>query len=188
MAKEFWVVSDTHFGHANILNFRNPDGSKVRPHTSVEEMDEQMIQRWNEVVGVNDRVYHLGDVAINRRYLPTLNRLNGKKVLIKGNHDIFKLPDYTPYFEDIRAYQVWEKMIFSHIPLSIDSIDRFKFNVHGHTHTNFMMHPQYLCVCVEHTDFRPISASELRKRTAAQAEKYAYLAKQKEVKWDYKKF
>jgi len=188
MSKDFWVVSDTHFGHANMLNFRNKDGSKVRPFDTVEEMDETMIQRWNEVVKPHDRVYHLGDVVINRKFLPTMDRLNGKKVLIKGNHDIFKLKDYTPYFEDIRSYQVWNDMIFSHIPLSVDALERFKFNVHGHTHTNYMEHPRYLCVCVEHTDFRPISAAELRERTKEQAEKYAYLAESHPVKWDYVKF
>jgi len=185
MAKDFWVVSDTHFGHANMLNFRNKDGSKVRPFDTVEEMDETMIQRWNEVVKPNDRVYHLGDVVINRKFLPTMDRLNGKKVLIKGNHDIFKLNDYTPYFEDIRAYQVWHDMIFSHIPLSVDSLERFKFNVHGHTHTNYMMHPRYLCVCVEQTDFRPVHRDELRERAKENSEKYEYLAEEHSAKWNF---
>ena len=58
------------------------------------EMDEEMIKRWNETVRPNDKVYHLGDVVINRKALTTLSRLNGDKVLIRGNHDIFKLEEY----------------------------------------------------------------------------------------------
>jgi len=84
-------------------------------------MDEDMIEKWNNVVGPKDKVYHLGDVVINRKAIPTLARLNGDKVLIKGNHDIFKLSDYTPYFRDIRGYHVMNNYILSHVPVHPDS-------------------------------------------------------------------
>ena len=164
-----FLTSDTHFGHANICKFTNYDGSPVRPWDSVEEMDEEMVKRWNETVGPKDKVYHLGDVVINRRALATLDRLNGDKVLIKGNHDIFPLKDYVKYFRDIRGYHVLDGMILSHIPVSKGSIARFGTNIHGHTHGNRVMKtagvwpfkkqvidPVYFCVCVEQTDFRPI--------------------------------
>lgn len=169
-----FLTSDTHFGHTNICKFTNYDGSPVRPWDSVEEMDEDMVQRWNETVGPNDKVYHLGDVVINRKSLQILDRLNGDKVLIKGNHDIFKLSDYTKYFRDVRGYHVMNGMILSHIPISKDSIARFGTNIHGHTHGNRVrkprgvdaktgqilysdqIDPDYFCVCVEQTDFRPI--------------------------------
>lgn len=164
-----FLTSDTHFGHVNICKFTNYDGSPVRPWDSVEEMDEEMVKRWNETVGPKDKVYHLGDVVINRRALATLDRLNGDKVLIKGNHDIFPLKDYVKYFRDIRGYHVLEGMILSHIPVSKGSIARFGTNIHGHTHGNRVMKtagiwplkkqvidPDYFCVCVEQTDFRPI--------------------------------
>ena len=78
-----FLVSDTHFGHAGVCRFTHEDtGIKIRPWTDPNEMDEDMVRMWNEIVAPNDRVYHLGDVVINRRCLPTLNRLNGKKVLI----------------------------------------------------------------------------------------------------------
>ena len=64
-----WLVSDTHFGHANACVFRNSDGTKMRPWDDVNEMDEVMVDNWNRVVKPGDRVYHLGDVAINRRYV-----------------------------------------------------------------------------------------------------------------------
>ena len=177
-----FLTSDTHFGHKGICQFTNYDGSPVRPWDSVEEMDEEMVKRWNETVGPKDKVYHLGDVVINRKSLQILDRLNGDKVLIKGNHDIFPLKDYVKYFRDIRAYHVMNGCILSHIPVHKDSIARFGANIHGHTHGNRVrklrgvnvktgellysdvIDPSYFCVCVEQTDFRPISFEDVMKR------------------------
>ncbi len=163
-----FLVSDTHFGHAGVCRFTDSTtGEKIRPWTDPNEMDEEMVKRWNETVRPNDKVYHLGDVVINRKALSIMERLNGDKVLIKGNHDIFKLEDYVKYFRDIRAYHVMDNMILSHIPVHPDSKGRFRANIHGHTHTNKVPDPWYQCVCVEQTDFRPISFEEIRKRVNA---------------------
>ena len=54
-----FLISDTHFGHANICVFTKSDGTKVRPFNSADEMDEVMIERWNAMVGKDDKVYHL---------------------------------------------------------------------------------------------------------------------------------
>lgn len=177
-----FLTSDTHFGHVNICNFTNYDGSPVRPWDSVEEMDEEMVKRWNDTVGPKDKVYHLGDVVINRKSLQILDRLNGDKVLIKGNHDIFPMKDYVKYFRDIRAYHVMNGCILSHIPVHKDSIARFGANIHGHTHGNRVrklrgvnvktgellysdvIDPDYFCVCVEQTDYRPISFEDVLKK------------------------
>ena len=174
-----FLTSDTHWGHAGICKFTNYDGSPVRPWDDVEEMNEEMIKRWNETVGPKDKVYHLGDVVINRKSLQILDRLNGDKVLIKGNHDIFPLKDYVKYFRDIRAYHVMNGCILSHIPVHKDSIARFGANIHGHTHGNRVrklrgvnvktgellysdvIDPDYFCVCVEQTDYRPISFEDV---------------------------
>lgn len=176
-----FLTSDTHFGHANICKFHNFDGTKTRPWDSVEEMDEEMVKRWNETVGPKDKVYHLGDVVINRKALSILDRLNGDKVLIKGNHDIFKLSDYTKHFRDVRAYHVMNGCILSHIPVSKGSIARFGTNIHGHTHGNRVtktvgiwpfkkqvVDPDYFCVCVEQTDFRPILFEDVVKKIKEQ--------------------
>jgi calcineurin-like phosphoesterase family protein len=79
-----FLVSDTHFGHAGVCRFLRKDGTKLRPWENPEEMDEHMVKAWNETVRPNDKVYHLGDVVINRKALKTLGRLNGDKVLIRG--------------------------------------------------------------------------------------------------------
>lgn len=177
-----FLVSDTHFGHEKTCTmFKRADGTPLRPFKTVEEMDEEMVRRWNERVGKKDKVYHLGDVVINRKYLEILGRLNGDKVLIRGNHDIFKLEDYTKYFRDVRGYHVMNGMIFSHVPVHPESLGRFGVNVHGHLHyqrvkkivgvdkTGVFTHsdeidPRYHCVCVEQTDYTPITLEEVKKR------------------------
>lgn len=173
-----FLTSDTHFGHAGVCRFTCDDGvTKIRPWTDPDEMDEEMVKRWNETVRPNDKVYHLGDVVINRRCLQILRRLNGDKVLIKGNHDIFKLQDYLPHFRDIRGYHVMNNMILSHVPVHPESFGRFRANIHGHLHQRRVMcevwgemqvDPRYFNVSVEQTDFRPILFEEVLKRIAEQ--------------------
>ncbi len=161
--KNTFFISDTHFGHRNIINFTDNDNKPLRPFDTVEEMDECMVERWNSVVKEGDRVYHLGDVVINRKALPIMDRLNGKKVLIKGNHDIFRLRDYVKYFDDIRAYKVMPKhgIICSHIPIHPESLERWKLNIHGHLHANVLADKKYRSVCVEQINYTPISFEEL---------------------------
>lgn len=177
-----WLISDTHFGHENTCTkFKKADGSPLRPFSCAEEMDEEMVKRWNERVKPNDKVYHLGDVVIAKRHLATLGRLNGDKVLIKGNHDIFKLEDYTRYFRDIRGYHVLNGMILSHIPVHESNLYRFGTNIHGHLHDNRVMtfsayrangmdkiDPNYYSVCVEQTNFAPISLEEVKENIIKQ--------------------
>jgi calcineurin-like phosphoesterase family protein len=78
-----WFTSDTHFGHAAILGYCR------RPFSSVEEMDQGLIQLWNAVVSRRDEVWHLGDFGYgpSDRMRSVFQRLNGKKRLIIGNHD-----------------------------------------------------------------------------------------------------
>jgi calcineurin-like phosphoesterase family protein len=152
---------------------RNDGVTKLRPWDSPEEMDEAMVKAWNETVKPTDKVYHLGDVVINRKALKTLARLNGDKVLIRGNHDIFRDDEYRQYFRELRAYHVMNGMILSHIPIHSESLGRFGVNIHGHTHANRVMtrdygreiiDTRYHCVCVEQTDFRPILFEDVIQR------------------------
>ena len=178
-----FLVSDTHFGHAGVCRFLRDDGvTKLRPWDDPAEMDEAMIKNWNERVRPNDKVYHLGDVVINRRSLQTLSRLNGDKVLIRGNHDIFRDSEYREYFRELRAYHVLNGMILSHIPVHEASLGRFGVNIHGHLHANRVKRARgvdaktgtvlystendtrYHCVCVEQTDFAPILLDDVYKR------------------------
>ena len=182
-----FLVSDTHFGHAGVCRFTRADGvTKLRPWDTAEEMDEAMIKAWNERVKPQDKVYHCGDAVINRRALPTLARLNGDKVLIRGNHDIFRDDEYRTYFRELRAYHVMNGLILSHIPVHEASLGRFGCNIHGHLHANRVMKargvdartgeilysdeidPRYWCACVEQTDFAPILFEDALKRITEQ--------------------
>ncbi len=182
-----FLVSDTHFGHLGMCKFTQNDGvTKLRPWTDPEEMDEAMVKMWNETVKPTDKVYHLGDVVINRKALPTLARLNGDKVLIRGNHDIFRDDEYREYFRELRAYHVLNGMILSHIPVHEASIGRFGVNIHGHLHASRVKRARgvdaktgeilyskendvrYHCVCVEQTDFAPILLEDVYKRITAE--------------------
>ena len=182
-----FLVSDTHFGHMGVCKFTRSDGvTKLRPWDSAEEMDEAMVKAWNETVKPSDKVYHLGDVVINRRALKTLARLNGDKVLIRGNHDIFPDAEYREYFRELRAYHVMNGMILSHIPVHEASLGRFGTNIHGHLHASRVkrarvvdarsgevlygteIDPRYHCVCVEQTDFAPILLDDVYKRIEAE--------------------
>ena len=191
-----FVISDTHFGHTNSWEkFKLPNGDPLRPFTSTEEMDETMVERWNAVVRPQDTVYHLGDVVINRKSLHHVKRLNGKKRLVRGNHDIFKDEDYREVgFESLYGVRVFvDQFILSHIPLHPDCVtERFKVNVHGHLHANEVMRtrtnmvhgymtglvtepdPRYLCVSVEHTNYEPLHFDEVQARIDKRWEETSY--------------
>ena len=184
-----FLVSDTHFGHVGVCRFTHPDDPsvKLRPWDTPEEMDEEMIRRWNDRVRPNDKVYHLGDVVINRKSLSIMSRLNGDKVLIRGNHDIFRDDEYRQYFRELRAYHVMNGMILSHIPVHAESLGRFGTNIHGHLHANRVrkargvdartgevlysdaIDPRYHCVSVEHLpNYAPILFEDVIKRIEAE--------------------
>ena len=158
-----FLISDTHFGHANILTFKNQDGTNLRPFSSLEEMNETLINNWNSVVSNEDKVYHLGDVLFTKKWLDLiLPRLNGTKVLIKGNHDNLKLSQYQQYFKDIRAYHVLDKFLLSHIPVHPESVSRWTANIHGHLHNNVLSDDRYLNVSVERINYIPVNFEYIR--------------------------
>jgi calcineurin-like phosphoesterase family protein len=176
MTKNIWIISDTHFNHANILRFTDSkSGDRIRPQfSSVEEMNETIIQRWNEVVRPGDKVYHLGDVVMGtdqegwmKRHWP---RLMGRKVLICGNHDPIKMLSSGGFFAKVELWRVFSEfgLILSHIPLHESGLyrgageGRQMLNVHGHIHQNPSPPGPYRNVCVEHTDYRPVNIEELR--------------------------
>ena len=99
-----FFVSDTHFAHENIIKYCN------RPFKSIEEHDEALIERWNEKIDKDDIVFHLGDFAFaSEEYIKSiLDRLNGKKYLVFGNHDWRTMTKTicNKYFEDVSQQMV----------------------------------------------------------------------------------
>lgn len=168
-----FLCSDHHFSHKNILVFKRNDGiTPLRVFDDVTHMNEYMVMKHNRVVGVNDRVYFLGDVAFHKRDLAILARMNGRKVLIKGNHDNLELKDYLPYFDDIRGSHQFDGFLLAHIPVHPEHLGRWGHMIHGHLHANVVTigdtqvpDPRYLSVCMEQLDdYTPISLEELKKR------------------------
>ena len=159
-----WVVADPHFSHWGVCKFMAKNGvDKLRPWTDPDEMNSVLIKNWNDTVDDKDRVYLLGDVAMNKKdFMKAVPYLKGRIVLVKGNHDQEKLSFYTPWFDDIRAYVVKKGIIMSHIPIHPGSLSRWQFNIHGHLHDGFVRDangnpdPRYICVSMEHTDYRPL--------------------------------
>lgn len=167
MPGKTWIAADHHFGHANIIKFEDDNGVLIRGSrfATLEEHDEALIASHNDLVHPTDRVYLLGDVCITRRSVATLGRLSGRIVLVKGNHDIFRINEYLPYVDDIRSCVVQKdsdgnKVILTHIPVHPDCLGRWGTNIHGHLHQNKLDDPQYICVSLEHTDYKPIQIHE----------------------------
>jgi calcineurin-like phosphoesterase family protein len=134
-----FITSDPHFGHANILRF-NPE---TRQYANVDEMNERMIQEWNAVVQPQDHTYILGDFAFlsAARATEIARRLNGRKTLIKGNHDGKLVADaaFRAEFEAIYDYREIThdgfKVCLFHYPIAEwNACHRGSIHFHGHLH------------------------------------------------------
>ena len=160
---EIWFISDTHFGHSNILTFKKEDGSFLREFDSVEAMDQEMFNNWKRVVGPSDKVYHLGDVAFKKDRMEMIGDLPGHKRLVMGNHDLFDNSIYAKVFEKIHGVKQLNGLWLTHVPMHIDSVDqpRVKMNIHGHLHANKIKHPKYYNVSVECIGFCPIHMDDI---------------------------
>lgn len=197
MANIFFI-SDTHYGHEKCCTtFKRKDGSPLRPFANADEMDEEMVRRWNEVVKNGDKVYHLGDVVINLKKLSIMDRLNGSKRLVRGNHDIADTKQYMKYFKEIYGVRVLDDMVLTHVPLHPASVtERWNVNIHGHLHANIVERPVevgdrgstlfsdpiiemqpdplYVNVSVEQIDYRPIELGELKELIKKKRETYGH--------------
>ena len=160
-----YVTADTHFSDVGIFRYEE------RPFLDVKEMNEALIAKWNQTVKADDTVYHLGDVGGSSREETEsiFKRLNGRKILIMGNHDRM----YTPKewremgFEEVYSLPVIFNgfYMFSHEPLYVNLVSPYA-NVFGHVHQN----PAYtdfsarsFCACVERTGYAPVSFELIQK-------------------------
>lgn len=166
-----YFTSDNHFYHKNIIKYEN------RPFADVDNMNQQMIKNWNQTVNPNDSVYILGDFAFTSGYNANhlLAQLNGKKHLIKGNHDSFLKDnefDRTK-FEWIKDYYCLKhdgmKFILFHFPIAVwDCKHHGSIHLYGHIHSNKSdNHPltydlgKAYNVGVDVNDFKPISIVDI---------------------------
>lgn len=166
-----WVISDTHFNHVNMLGFLDEKGRKFRGDRfkDVTEMNETIIQNWNAVIKPEDKVYHLGDVYFgNQQDADTiLSRLMGKKRLIVGNHDVIygKGNPLHKHFQKIYMWRLFKEfnMVLTHVPIHKESFRKVEYNVHGHIHEKAAFGKEYINVCVEKTDYKPVNIEDIIK-------------------------
>lgn len=178
---DIWFISDTHFFHDNILKFTGDDGKRIRPEfETVDEMNWHMVECWNKVVKTQDKVWHLGDVSSKTtdkagEVSALLQKLNGHKRLVVGNHDNLKAPSLMNNFEKVELWKGFKDGNYlekaftcSHIPLMLSSLRDGKVNVHGHIHQNKMKEKGYINVCVEHRNYTPVHYDTILAEVKAQ--------------------
>ena len=158
MTNNTWVIADTHFYHENIIKYCN------RPYVDAVEMNEDMIAKWNAVVGKDDIVWHLGDFCFGckERIKEIVPRLNGRINLVLGNHDRHKM---SFYYESgfHRVYDhpvvVSNFFILSHEPLQWIPDNTPMCNIFGHVHQQQLYKTftsRTACVCVERWNYTPV--------------------------------
>jgi calcineurin-like phosphoesterase family protein len=166
---EVYFTSDTHFDHKNILKYeptRQQFGDKF-------QMTEALIERWNAVVKPDDLIFHLGDVFFcgAERAVSLAKRLNGRKILIRGNHDAFSVKKYAELGFELHYYYLFEGLYLSHYPQDeasiLAAVDKGSIlgNVHGHVHSDIegLNQSIYKCVSTELTEFKPLHLDEVKK-------------------------
>lgn len=159
-------TSDQHFFHHNIIQFCR------RPFKDVDDMNKQLIKRWNDNVDSTDVVYVLGDVSFGRpqETEDILRELRGLKHLIVGNHDrkgraedtnwdahFLTTNDYLRYKSprDMGGH----KFVLCHFPFH--SWERGYFNLHGHTHGTYASKYMQYDVGVDTNNYTPIELNEV---------------------------
>lgn len=133
-----YYISDWHYDHNNCIRFDN------RPYNNVHEMNEDLIRRWNSVVKDDDTVYILGDMfwCNVSKALSVLDQLKGKKILVKGNHDICHDNKFKSKFIKIVDYLEIEdngrKVVLCHYPIPCYKNHFYGwYHLYGHVHESF---------------------------------------------------
>lgn len=141
--RETFFIADTHFGHASILSYDD------RPFVDIESHDEELIASWNRSVHPEDDVYMLGDISYHRldKTQEILQRLNGNKYLIAGNHDsnLLKKTEFCDMFCEITNYKEirlnGEHIVLSHYPIPCFNKHYYGgYHFYGHVHNSFEEH------------------------------------------------
>lgn len=156
-----FVISDTHFGHARIIELAN------RPFNSVDEMDHILIESWNNVVGTSDDVIFGGDFMFHKKDTGIFDKLNGRKLLILGNHDhsVTHQLSWTGILTRYETVMDGKKFVIDHYPLQ-DWNNRYHGSIHLYGHTHKTLEPEIEnrhCICVECQDYRPKNIKEFIK-------------------------
>lgn len=157
-----YLISDTHFNHKAIIEYED------RPFKDVEEMNETMIANWNSVISKRDTVIHAGDFGWGNKEIITKlrSRLNGRIILIKGNHDAHSNQWYMDagFDEVIDGGYIYKNFyMISHKPMYLNNHMPY-VNIHGHIHSQTLKSKQFINVSVEHINYTPIPFETIMER------------------------
>ena len=169
-----WATSDHHWGHHNILKHC----AETRQFPDVDEMNAVLVARWNEVVAPDDQVYLVGDAFCSRRMpretkIGILQMLNGRKTLVRGNHDddlsIFQEAGFESVVDhlmlDGEILLIHRACIPEHTwERSIARLRSPRLVVHGHTHTLGPERGRHLNVAVDRWGLCPVPWTEIEAR------------------------
>jgi len=151
-----FFLSDHHFGHTNIIRLTK------RPFKNVTEMNRYMIDKHNSVVGKNDRVIFGGDFSLcGLSYtIHIFNQLNGKKYIVKGNHDGLNRLRRIGFIDVFKDYWYEDGILVCHYPrkdVPQDLYNECKIFLYGHIHEKVLDPPipKSKNMCVEHNDYTP---------------------------------
>lgn len=158
-----YFTSDWHLGHNGIVRILKENNQiHLRGNCqNQEEHDRWLISQHNSVVKKDDTVYVLGDACFNLEGLKKVSKFNGKKYLLRGNHDQLSDEALRRYFKGIIGFRKHKGFWLSHAPVHPGSL-RGLVNIHGHVHGFTLEDPNYINVSVENTDGIPISLAEAR--------------------------
>jgi calcineurin-like phosphoesterase family protein len=153
-----WFTSDTHFDHANILKYTN------RPFATVEEMNEALVENWNNLVQPGDVVYHLGDFAFHN-HATFAKRLNGQIVLIEGSHDRMSGKDKKAFTwaGPLHVVKIDPEIVLSHYAMRTWPKSHYgTWHLYGHSHGNLPPLGKSFDVGVDAWDLKPINIDQVR--------------------------
>ncbi len=146
-----FVIADLHFSHLNMAIRRG--------FSSIEEHDEFIIKSYNSIVGKGDTVYILGDITMEKSTpYPLLNRLNGWKKIVLGNHDKPQhIPELLKYVNSVCGMFEYKNFILTHCPIHFSQLEhRYNINIHGHVHSNSLSDERYVNVSCENINYIPM--------------------------------
>jgi len=149
-----YLTSDTHFSHYNIIKYCN------RPFYSAKEMNEVLIANWNSTVSPEDTIFHLGDFALTKREesAEIISRLNGYKILIRGNHDRSLQVMKELGFDEVYNEYQYEGWLLKHHPERAESGIK---QLAGHVHEKWSRIKDVINVGVDVRHFKPHTLEQL---------------------------
>jgi calcineurin-like phosphoesterase family protein len=149
-----WFIADTHFGDKAVLT----PGKNPRPFPSLQAMADEIVKNWRELVKPTDVVWMIGDCG---KDVEVFRDLPGRKRLVGGNWDKDMVAGRYDMFEEVHGCVYLKGLVLTHIPVHPCQVGDWIANVHGHLHGKTISHDRYVSVCVDQTQWRPVSREKV---------------------------